>query len=541
VRPFRLLLWLRWRLAMNLTTGRRRWLTMALVALFALALAPLYLGAAAGAYVLGAREGASALLLVFGAAQAVMFWVSLLAGALGRTFELDKLKRYPFRPLDVFVFNTLASLAEPVALMTLPSLVAVVLGVAQHDGALAGLAAAAGALALLFITAAALQLLLAVLDDFLRREWMRYVAALLFTATILVMNFTLGRSSRRIADLLEKSGLTPERLLAELRSLCEQVPTVAAPAALGGAPVAGPLGAPLLAFAASAVMLALPVWLGARIMSRAVLRERLAGSVGRRTGRTTNASFARHWPGLTPPQALLLAREWAYIVRTPSVLYQLATTPLVMAVLTAARRDRPSGHEAVVLAALLSSALASRNLMLWSHDGPGIRSLFLLPFQPRDLVLSKNLAWLATMLALIVVSLGVLFALRPARPPGDLPLVFLGFWAVAFAAAAIGTRVSVSQPMKAREGGFSRQGPGGALGFVAYLAVLALGGVVVLGVLAVRALTPDAHDTLASLLVTGAMLAISVGVWWISLDRNAEQLVLARERMIDVIAKTADA
>ena len=66
-------------------------------------------------------------------------------------------------------------------------------------------------------------------------------------------------------------------------------------------------------------------------------------------------------------------------------------------------------------------------------------------------------------------------------------------------------------------------------------------GVVVLGVLAVRALTPDAYDMLASLLVTGAMLAVSAAVWWISLERNAEQLVQGRERMIDVIAKTADA
>ena len=135
---FRLLLWLRWRLAMNLTTGRRRWVVIALATLMAFAFAPFYMGAAWLSYVGTARDGASTLLLVFAGAQASIIWVSLLAGALGRTFELDKLKRYPFRTFDVFLFNVLASLAEPIALITLPSLIAAVFGMAHHDGWVAG-------------------------------------------------------------------------------------------------------------------------------------------------------------------------------------------------------------------------------------------------------------------------------------------------------------------------------------------------------------------------------------------------------------------
>ena len=68
MRPFRLLLWLRWRLAMNLTTGRQRWATIALSSLLVLAFSPFYLGSAVLSYGMAARDGASALLVVFGGA-----------------------------------------------------------------------------------------------------------------------------------------------------------------------------------------------------------------------------------------------------------------------------------------------------------------------------------------------------------------------------------------------------------------------------------------------------------------------------------------
>ena len=131
----RLLFWLRWRIALNTTTTRGRWAALGITAALALAMAPVYVGGAIGSYALGTKLGAPALPVVFGLSQLGVVWTSLLIGAMGRTFELDKLKRYPLRPRDVFAVNTLASLGEPVALMTVPSLVAVALGIARHSGA----------------------------------------------------------------------------------------------------------------------------------------------------------------------------------------------------------------------------------------------------------------------------------------------------------------------------------------------------------------------------------------------------------------------
>ena len=540
MRAFRLLLWLRWRLAINLTTGRQRWASIALSALLVLAFSPFYLGSAVLSYGMAARDGASALLVVFGGAQFAIVWVSLLAGALGRTFELDKLKRYPFRPRDVYAFNVIASLGEPIVLMTLPSLVAVVLGVSRHDGTAAGFAAAGGALVLLLITAALLQLLLAILDDFLRREWMRYVAGLFLTGTIIAVQLVVGGTSRRIAEQSAKAGFTPERMLEEFRSLFEKVPTAAAPASLGGAHVSWPLGHPLVALLACAMLLGLPLWLGSRVMSRAVLRETLAGRVRTRAVRAGAGAFATRWPGLTPAQAVLMAREWLYLVRSPAVLYQMVITPLVLIFLTLIGRTRDAGRETFLWMFLLTTGLASRNLMLWAFDGPGVRTLFLMPFAPRDLVLSKNVAWLASTFAHVTITLAVLAVLRPARLSNDLPLMLVGFIAVAFTAASIGTWVSITQPVKPQGRGFTRQSPGGLAGFVAYLVVLALVGLVVLAVMAARALSPDAYDVPVTWLLLAVVLCVSAGVWWISLDRHAEEMVRQRERMIDVLAKGTD-
>jgi hypothetical protein len=96
---FRLLVWLRWRIAMNSTSRKGRWAVAGITALLALAFSPLYVGAAVGAWMYASKVGAPALTVVFGLCQLAIVWTSLLAGALGRSFELDKLKRYPLRPL----------------------------------------------------------------------------------------------------------------------------------------------------------------------------------------------------------------------------------------------------------------------------------------------------------------------------------------------------------------------------------------------------------------------------------------------------------
>jgi uncharacterized membrane protein YfcA len=100
--------------------------------------------------------------------------------------------------------------------------------------------------------------------------------------------------------------------------------------------------------------------------------------------------------------------------------------------------------------------------------------------------------------------------------------------------------VSITRPIKPPQQGMARRSPGGVVGLVAFLAMLVVAGGVVLAVVAVRALTPDPYDNVASLSVTTVLLNAAAVVWWIALDRNADTLERHREGMIDVLAKSAD-
>ncbi len=537
----RLLFWLRWRLAMNNTTRRGRWAMAGLSALLALVFSPLYLGAAVAAWLYAAKVGPPALLVVFGVCQVTILWASLLAGALGRTFELDKLRRYPFRPLEVFGVNTLASLGEPIVLMAIPTLVATCAGVARHTGLLAAAQAAAGALLLLLVTAAALQLLLAVLDDLLRREWMRYVAAFLFTLTVLGFQLMMGRSARHLAEQARRVGMTPERLLADVAHGFERLPTVSGPAAVAGALPVGPFAHPAVGLMLSLVAIGAPVWLGARIMSRSVVRGAVGGRVQASSSTKRDGSFAARWPGLTRIQSLLATREVVYMMRTPAILYQMVVMPLTVAVLAVIGRTREAGFGEILPLFVMTSTLAARNLMLWGYEGVGIRTLFLLPFDSRDLVLSKNVAWVTGSLLEAALAFAILLALRPASVLPSLGLMATGYLAVVFVGGAFGTWVSIVHPTRARTEGMSRRGPGGIVGLLAYLAVLVVAAAIVLGVVAARSLTPDAYDGAASLVVTTLALLACFAIWWISLSRHADELERQREKMIEAIAKGSDA
>jgi hypothetical protein len=179
--------------------------------------------------------------------------------------------------------------------------------------------------------------------------------------------------------------------------------------------------------------------------------------------------------------------------------------------------------------------------MLWGFDGPGIRTLFLLPISPREIVLTKNVGWFLSALAELTAILVVLSLLRPATVVPHLALVITGWLALAFVAAVAGTWVSVRHPTRPPERGLARRNPGGAVGLGAVLSFFLAAGVVVLAVVVTRSFTPDPYKELASVIVTTLMACASGAVWWIGVERNADLLVQNRERMIDVLAKGSDA
>ena len=541
MRTLRLLIWLRWRIALNTTTRRGRWVSVGITVLFALAMAPVYVGGAIGSFALGAKMGPTALPIVFGLCQIGVFWVSLLIGAMGRTFELDKLKRYPLRPRDVFAINTIASLGEPIVLMTVPSLVAVALGVAKHSGAGAGWASAAGALLLLLVTASLLQLLLALIDDLLRREYMRYVAAFFFTMTMIGFQLVVGRSSSRMAMRVRAAGFTLDRLLDDTRHAFERLPTVGAPASVAGAHPAGWLDSPLVGLAVCMALILIPLSLGARVMARAALRGATGGRVRSRGSAASRSSFGPKLPGLTRPQSMLVARELMYMVRTPALLYQIAVVALTAVALMFATPTRYAAFGAFLPLVVLVGTLAGRNLMLWGYDGPGIRTLFLLPVSARELVLTKNVGWFLSALLESTFVITALTLARAAKVLPHLPLVATGWLALALSSSVLGTWVSARFPVKPPERGLGRRSPGGPAGLGAVIGMFAISGALIMAVVAARALTPDPWKETASVMVTTFAACVAAAVWWIGIERNADVVEQNRERMIDVLAKSSDA
>ena len=541
MRTLRLLVWLRWRIGINTTTTRGRWAAIGISTLFALAMAPIYVGGAIGSFALGARVGDAALPIVFGLCQIGVMWVSLLVGAMGRTFEMDKLKRYPLRPRDVFAINTLASLGEPFVVMTLPSLVGVALGVAKHSGAGAGWAAVAGAILMLLVTASLLQLLLALIDDLLRREWMRYVAAFFFTMTVIGFQLAVGRGSSRMAERVRQAGYTLDQLLDEVRRAFERLPTVAAPASAAGAHPAGWLQSPLAGIAVSLLLILVPLALGARVMARAALRGVVGGRTRTRASGAARASLGPKLPGLTRAQSLLVAREILYMTRTPALLYQLAVVPLTATALMFLSPARNAAFGDFMPMFVMIGTLAGRNLMLWGYDGPGIRTLFLLPVTARELVLTKNLGWFVSALLEATFVFGALTLFRTARVLPRLPLVITGWLALALTSAVLGTWISARFPMRPPERGLGRRSPGGPAGAGALLGMLAIAGALILAVVAARALAPDPGKEIASLVVTSLAACAAAVVWWLGIERNADVVEQNRERMIDVLAKSSDA
>jgi len=540
LRTLRLLCWLRWRIGLNTTTVRSRWATVGITAAVALALSFIYVPAAIGSYALAVKMGVAALPIVFGLCQVTVLWFSLLTGAMGRTFELDKLKRYPLRPRDVFAVNTLLSLGEPIVLMTMPSLAAAAFGVARHSGAGAGLAAGAAALLLLLVTESLLQLLLALIDDLLRREWMRYVAAFLFTLTMLGFQLSVRSSTSRFAEQARRSGFSMDQLLERARQVFERLPITAAPASVGGAHPAGWLASPIAGLGVCALLILVPLLLGGRVMGRASLRAAPGATPRARASHAARGSLGPKLPGLSRPQSVLVAREFLYVTRTPALLYQLAVVTLTALVLMVAGSSGNKSLGAFTPVVVMIGTLAGRNLMLWGYDGPGIRTLFLVPVSARDLVLTKNLAWLASAVLEAIVVFGVLAAFRTRQVLPLLAVVATGWLALLLVGGVLGTWVSVRFPTRPPERGLGRRSPGGAAGVSALLGMLALAGALIVAVLAVRALTPVAYKGVASLVVTTLAAAAAAAVWWIGLERNADLLEQGRERMIDTLAKSAD-
>ncbi|MCC6651307.1 MAG: hypothetical protein IT348_09195 [Candidatus Eisenbacteria bacterium] len=539
MKTLRLLLWLRWRLFIGSGTAGTRWAAVGIGLVLFLAFSPLWAGGAVLAWAGVHRHGSSAIAVTFGVCQLLWLWMGLVSGALGRTFELDKFLRYPVHPRSVFAINVFASLLEPVCLMTIPALAAVAWAAGERAGLGAGIATAFAALLLSLLSATALQVLLALLDELLRREATRYVAGVLLPLTFLGVQLLARTAGSGASKWLTAKGMDVGAALDAGARALSALPTIGGPAGIATGVMNGQ---PLLAaggLVASVALLALGVLPAAALMRHVVRAGESAGAARPAGIRPSGASFGCFSPPLSPVLGALLARELRYSLAHPQRVASVVSLPLMVIVLRWSNGSAAVSSPAFLLGVLLMS-VAMSSLLLFGFDGPGVRSFYLLPCPPRDVVLSKNLEFLLRIgleLALAVVALTLVS--RGVWSGANLLWMAAGV-AVLLLLLTIGTSLGIRFPMRARRRGTGAAGGGpGFWRTMALLGVSALIGAVVFGgVWAARIFTPAPWASPAAWSVATVFVALAAAIWWRSLDVHATLVTECRDKIIAEVGRS---
>ncbi len=545
MKTLRLLLWLRWKLFLRSTSTGNRIAGAAFTLLLLLAFSPVWFGGAMAAYAGVRHAGAAVIPIAFGVCQLAWLSMGILSGALGRSFDLDKFLRYPVRPRSVFAINVLASLLGPVPLMTLPTLVAVTIAAGQSAGFGAALGVGAAGACLLLVTAALLQVLLALLDEVLRRESARFAATVFMAVFFVGLQFGTRIATRYVAEhavlRFAHHEITGQQAIALAGTFLGRIPTVAAPAlAATGALAGAPLSA-LLGLLACAALLAASVLPGAALMRHTVRGgSDGGGSTRARSSRDRGAGSFAFGGGVLPRGAgVVLRYELLLTLRHPQRLMSLLVAPLVGVVFFFNGHGRANVGAAFVLV-MLASSVSSASLLLFAYDGPGVRSFFLLPVAPRDVLLAKNLEQLIRLLAQFLLAFIALSFLTTGIWSPLLFTALLADVAIILCALAGGTAVSMRHPVRARRRGLTGRGgsswEGAAISFGVFAAAAAVGALV----WGVRRLAGPGWEDVAGLVVASVTLGVGAAIWWRSLDINAGVLVDCREKMIEALARTSE-
>ena len=533
----RLLFWLKAKLVWRALTAGGRWAAVLGPIALVAALSPLVFAGSWFAWHAEVMLGDHAFTVVFGLSLAA--WLALAIGlnTLGTSLDPARVLRYPIAAHRLFAFETLAALIEPVALACLvPPAVLVVATFTRH-GAAAGGPALLG-LALLALTGAALlQLLVVALDRLLRQEWARVFAGLLLSGMFLLAQWSSRHlSAELLGSLTRGKGAAADRVLALARAL-EWFWPAALPARLAAWGSGGGAASALTGLLGSGALAWLAAWLGTRGLARNALREASVSRArpGVRAGRDLDA-FAWIGAGLPPDVALLArttARQW---VRSPRGLFTLLFVPSLLALYYLAMPSEGIDPTYMGLTMALAS-IAQGTTLLYSHLGPGVRTLYLLPLRPRAIVLSQNALYLAqiALLGVVLVALyartghGVLTAAR-------LPWLLVGL-GCALALLGAGNVWSVRFPVRMPRG-FSgaRHGdwrPG--LAQVGVLAASAAFGAAVVG--GVRFLAPAPWRAGAAVAAAAGTVLLGALAAWFGVAAATRLWTRERERLIEVLAK----
>jgi ABC-2 type transport system permease protein len=522
---FRLLLGVKLRLLLRSFARRSVGQTILLVLVLAGVLVPSWngLGGAARAAVTG--HGVTGAVAVLGAVHLGWLFSSFLFSAFAEGFELRRVLRYPVRPAAVFVLNVLLAPVDLVALFLLPPLVATVTAMGRLHGPGAAVGMALGCGLTVLVTGVVLHILLAALGRFLKREWMRALAGLLFglafAAPSLAFNRHIGTG---------QVGASLDRRVPAAAQLAERLPTTFFPALLVRGAAEGRPGPIVAGLLGAALVLVLGVALGTRWAVAAALTGETGGAPdpGEKTSGVARAGpFERM---LGADVAVLVGRELRYWLRTPQVVLGLLVTPLM--VLFFFREHRFAVDlRLFFLPFLCLVSVFNVSANQFGLDREGVRLLFLLPIAPRRLIAAKNLASLTVVTVETVVSL-ILVRLVGGAPGADLGAAALSVVATIPAVLMAGNALSVRHPwrMTFRVGGT----PPGALAsaFTQIFVVAAMAFLLAIPTLVGRFV----GGRLISLAGTALLGVLAWTVWSLSLGRAARGLSARREQLLATLA-----
>ncbi len=294
-----------------------------------------------------------------------------------------------------------------------------------------------------------------------------------------------------------------------------------------------------MGLAGSLALLVLGVWPGAALMRRTVRGgESAGGGRAKVDRREPRGSFALGAPLLGPGVGLLAARELRMTLRHPQRLMSVVMAPLVGIVfLVTSAGNAKIGAGAAL--ALLASSVGTSCLLLFGYDGAGVRSFFLLPCAPRDVLLAKHLELLARFAVQVVLAFVALVLVTHHGWTTFDVAVLLDAIAIVFLTLAAGSAVAIRHPSPARQRGLAMRGSSGWPSMAVSIGMFVAGGVLVgIQLLARRVLPAAAHDPFALAVAAGAV-ALGAAVWWRSLELNARLMVECREKIVDVIGRIA--
>jgi ABC-2 type transport system permease protein len=420
-----LVAWLRWRTFRNsLQTPRRRMDTVANLALAALAgLLTLVIGAALGtaAYALaaGSRMGLLAILLW------AMFigWqmLPLVLGMFSQDFDFRNLLRFPLRFPAFYALSLAYGVFDPVALVMLLWFACLGIGIvaARPEVTLT----AGTALALLAATSLLLnRVILLWLDKWMAKKRTRETLLAVFLFAMVGLQLAV--------PLAIESGKEKPTFLKVLRPAAEQLPPGLACSALArgiGDAVARPgkWGWGSRSASTYLALLALyPAGLGLLLARR--LRRQYEGEV---SGEESAAAprpkgtqvLGWHLPGISGAATAMFEKELRYFLRSGMMLMNVLL-PVLFVVFFAVVWSRPgqrnapgfvTGAPEFIYPAAVGYAvlvLAQMAYNAFAYDASGIQMLFAVPVKFREVLLGKNLAYVAlTALAAVLILAALAF------------------------------------------------------------------------------------------------------------------------------------